>query len=149
MQAPSEFFISGLLLQIFGLITVCLLSGFCTALIISKEIVEKCLQSTLQMFIGNYRVFTGKSECRDFKFMGIACIPAIPVILKSPHSYLHCDICREFDFSIAISTCLPKLRNYRDCGYTCNPGIAGVHAIPINLKSLHSDFSLQSPCNSL
>ena len=24
--------------------------------------------------------------CRDFKFMGIACIPAIPVILKFPHS---------------------------------------------------------------
>ena len=24
-------------------------------------------------------------------------------------------------FSIAISTCLPKPRNYRDCGYTCNP----------------------------
>ena len=39
---------------------------------------------TLQMFTGNYRDFTGKSECGDFKFMGIACIPAIPVILKSP-----------------------------------------------------------------
>ena len=36
----------------------------------------------LQMFTGNYRDSTGKSECRDFKFMGIACIPAIPVILK-------------------------------------------------------------------
>ena len=32
------------------------------------------------------RDFAGKSECGDFKFMGIACIPAIPVILKSPHS---------------------------------------------------------------
>ena len=40
----------------------------------------------LQMFTGVYRVFTGKSECGDFKFMGIACIPAIPAILKSPHS---------------------------------------------------------------
>ena len=28
---------------------------------------------TLQMFTGVYRVFTGKSECGDFKFMGIAC----------------------------------------------------------------------------
>ena len=36
--------------------------------------------TTLQMFTGNYRVFAGKSECRDFKFIGIACIPAIPVI---------------------------------------------------------------------
>ena len=38
--------------------------------------------TTLQMFAGNYRNSTGKSECRDFKFMGIACLPAIPVILK-------------------------------------------------------------------
>ena len=28
---------------------------------------------TLQMFTGFYRVFKGKSECGDFKFMGIAC----------------------------------------------------------------------------
>ena len=35
------------------------------------------------MFAGNYRDFAGKSECRDFKFMGIACIPAIPVIFKT------------------------------------------------------------------
>ena len=39
---------------------------------------------TLQMFAGNCRDSTGKSECRDFKFRRIACIPAIPVILKSP-----------------------------------------------------------------
>ena len=30
---------------------------------------------TLQMFIGVYRVFTGKSKCRDFQFWGIACYP--------------------------------------------------------------------------
>ena len=87
--------------------------------------------------------------------MGIVCIPAIPVILKSPHSYFHRNICREFDFtgilqgfpaldvgkpcknlnfwrytckicrnslqhvrhtyfSIAIPTCLPKVRNPHD-----------------------------------
>ena len=51
------------------------------------------------MFAGNYRGSTGKSEWRDFKFMGIACIPAIPVILKSPQSDFHCNICREFDFT--------------------------------------------------
>ena len=38
---------------------------------------------TLQMFAGNYRDSTGKSECRDFIFMGIACIPAIPVTFKT------------------------------------------------------------------
>ena len=50
---------------------------------------------TLQMFAGNYRDSAGKLECRDFKFMGIACIPAIPVILKSPHSDFHWNICRK------------------------------------------------------
>ena len=39
--------------------------------------------SALQMFAGNYRDSTGKSDCRDFKFMGIACIPAIPVTFKT------------------------------------------------------------------
>ena len=35
------------------------------------------------MFTGIYRDSTGKSECGDFKFMGIACIPAIPVIFEA------------------------------------------------------------------
>ena len=39
--------------------------------------------STLQMFTGIYGWFMGKSECGDFKFMGIACIPAIPVIFEA------------------------------------------------------------------
>ena len=38
--------------------------------------------NTLEMFAGIYRDFAGKSECGDFKFMGIACIPAIPVIFE-------------------------------------------------------------------
>ena len=37
---------------------------------------------TLQMFAGIYRDSTGKWECGDFKFTGIACIPAIPVIFE-------------------------------------------------------------------
>ena len=45
-------------------------------------------KATLQMFAGNYRDSTGKSECRDFKFMGIACVPAIPVIFKYPQSVI-------------------------------------------------------------
>ena len=31
--------------------------------------------TTLQMFAGIYGGFIGKSECGDFKFMGIACNP--------------------------------------------------------------------------
>ena len=31
--------------------------------------------STLQMFTRIYRGFMGKSECGDFKFVGIACYP--------------------------------------------------------------------------
>ena len=57
------------------------------------------------MFTGNYRDSTGKSERRDFKFMGIACIPAIPVILKSPHSDFHCNVCYEkFDTHLLLYT---------------------------------------------
>ena len=34
------------------------------------------------MFAGIYRDFAGKLECGNFKFTGIACIPAIPVIFE-------------------------------------------------------------------
>jgi hypothetical protein len=67
------------------------------------------------LFTGNYRDSAGKSECRDFKFMGIACIPAIPVFLKSPQSDFHCNICREFDFT-GILRGVPAL----DVGKPCN-----------------------------
>ena len=67
------------------------------------------------MFTGNFRDFAGKSEYRDFKFMRIVCIPAIPVILKSPSSYFHCNICREFDFT-GILWGFPAL----DVGKPCN-----------------------------
>ena len=36
---------------------------------------------TLQMFAGIYRDFARKSECGYFKFTGIACIPAIPIVI--------------------------------------------------------------------
>ena len=39
-------------------------------------------QASQQMFAGIYRDFAEKSECGDFKFTGIACIPAIPVIFE-------------------------------------------------------------------
>jgi hypothetical protein len=47
------------------------------------------------MFTWVYRVSTGKFEYGDLKFMGIACILAIPVILKSSHSDFHSKNCRE------------------------------------------------------
>ena len=40
------------------------------------------MMGTLQMLAGIYRDFAGKSECGNFKFMVIACIPAIPVIIE-------------------------------------------------------------------
>ena len=52
--------------------------------------------TTLQMFAGIYRDFAGKSDCGDFKFTGIACIPAIPVIFEVNQKesvdflYTHC-----------------------------------------------------------
>ena len=56
------------------------------------------------MFARIYRDFAGKLECRDFKFMGIAYIPEIPVILKSPHS----------DFNVKIAGILTLQGYYRD-----------------------------------
>ena len=58
--------------------------------------------STLQMFTGIYRVSTGKSKCGDFKFMGIACIPAIPVILKSPDFHCKGQIISECPYEIIV-----------------------------------------------
>jgi len=72
------------------------------------------------MFTGNYRVFAGKLNCGDFKFMGIACIAAIPVILKYPHSDFHCNIYREFAFT-GILWGFPAL----DEGKPCNNLIFG------------------------
>ena len=36
---------------------------------------------------------------RGFQIYGDCMLPAIPVILKSPYSDFHCNICREFDFT--------------------------------------------------
>ena len=33
------------------------------------------------MFAGNYKDLTGTSECRDFKFMGIACYFNISIVI--------------------------------------------------------------------
>ena len=38
----------------------------------TRYLCSKMALGTLQMFTGNYRVFAGKSECWDFKFMEIA-----------------------------------------------------------------------------
>ena len=70
----------------------------------------------MQMFAGIYRDFAGKSECGDFKFMGIACIPAIPVIFevnqKKVWTFYIYTLLRFFKFP------------YNFCGdfrRTCNP----------------------------
>ena len=46
----------------------------------------KCLQGITGSLWGNQSA-------------GISCIPAIPVILKSPQYDFHCNICREFAFT--------------------------------------------------
>ena len=68
------------------------------------------------MFTGVYRVLAGKSECGDFKFTGIACIPAIPVIFevnqKKVWTFYIYSLLRFFKFP------------YNFCGdfrRTCNP----------------------------
>ena len=40
--------------------------------VLTEKLAHYSYLSTLQMLAGIYRVFTGKSEYRDFKFMGIA-----------------------------------------------------------------------------
>ena len=56
------------------------------------------------MFAGIYRDFAGKSECRDFKFTGIAYIPAIPVIFEVNQSknvdFLNIDFIKIFKISL-------------------------------------------------
>ena len=44
----------------------------------------------------------------------------------------------------AKSNSLQILQWKSECGYFKITGIAGIHAIPINLKSLHSDFPAES-----
>ena len=46
--------------------------------------------SALQMFRGIYRVFTGKSECGNFKITGIAGIHAIPKIFYLKYACRYC-----------------------------------------------------------
>ena len=76
-------------------------------------------RNELQMFTGNYRDSTGKSECRDFKIMGIACIPAIPVIFKYSQSVILAGnlILQGFYREIGMQ----GFQIYGDCMYTCNP----------------------------
>ena len=55
-------------------------SSFLVFYIIDFYVIDFCakqnfFKTTLQMFAGIYGGFIGKSECGDFKFMGIACYP--------------------------------------------------------------------------
>ena len=79
------------------------------------------------MFAGIYRDFAGKSECGDFKFTGIGCIPAIPVIFEVNQKKVWAFYIYTFSNFLIIFA-----------------GISGIHAIPVNLKSPHSDFPAKS-----
>ena len=46
--------------------------------------------TTLKMFRGIYRVFTGKSEYGDFKITGIAGIHAIPIVFHLRYACRYC-----------------------------------------------------------
>ena len=46
--------------------------------------------TTLKMFRGIYRVFTGKSESGDFKVTGIAGINAIPIVFHLRYACRYC-----------------------------------------------------------
>ena len=80
------------------------------------------------MFAGICRDFAGKSECGDFKFMKIACIPPIHVILKSPHYDFHYNI----SILAGILWGFPAL----DVGKPCNNLIFGdiLQGFPVNFK---------------
>ena len=56
------------------------------------------------MFAGIYRDFVEKLECRDFKFTGIACIPAIPVSFevnqKKSVDFLYIHFIKIFQISL-------------------------------------------------
>jgi len=68
------------------------------------------------MFAGIYRDFAGESEYGDFKFTGIACIPAIPVIFEVNQK----KVWTFYIYSLLIFFKFP----YNFCGdfrRTCNP----------------------------
>ena len=97
-------------------------------------------ERTLQMFTGNCRDFAGKSECRDFKFRGIACIRAIPLILIFPHSDFHYNICRDSIVIFKLIACkvyiffpLQFLHAYLKWEIM---GISDIHVFPITITCL-------------
>jgi len=45
------------------------------------------------------RVVYREIRVRGFQIYGDCMLPTIPVILKSPYSDFHCNMCREFDFT--------------------------------------------------
>ena len=70
------------------------------------------------MFTGIYRVSTGKSECGDFKFTGIACTPAIPVIFevnkKKVWTFYIYSLLRFFKFPYNFCGDFRRTCNFRD-----------------------------------
>ena len=79
------------------------------------------------MFSGIYRDFAGKSECGDFKFTGIACIPAIPVIFevnqKKVWTFYIYTLFRFFKFPNNFC------RDFKFTGIACIPAIPAIFEV--------------------
>jgi hypothetical protein len=43
------------------------------------RVMKRLVSGTLQMFTGVYRVFAGKSKCRDFRIAGFICMYAFSI----------------------------------------------------------------------
>ena len=78
------------------------------------------------MFAGIYRDFAGKSECGDFKFTGIACIPAIPVIFevnqKKRVDFLYILFIKIFQIPLLVHV-IPVIITCTLQGMFCDTGI--------------------------
>jgi hypothetical protein len=61
-----------------------------------------CLKRAQTYTANVYRDLRGvyrEIRVRGFQIYGDCMLPTIPVILKSPYSDFHCNICRDFDFT--------------------------------------------------
>ena len=104
------------------------------------------------MFAGIYRDFAGKSECGDFKFTGIACIPAIPVIFevnqKKVWTFYIYSLLRFFKFPYNFCgdfrrTCNPRDNYMHFTGYVLRHGDPPHFLWGKNLQCIHDFFVTQ------
>ena len=98
------------------------------------------------MFAWIYRDFAGKSECWDFKFTGIACIPAIHVIFevnqKKVWTFYIYSLLRFFKFPYNFCgdfrrTCNPRDNDMHFTGYVLRHGDPPYFLWGENLQCTH------------